>query len=319
MIAKVCLVTPAPPGSRKGNRITALRWAGILRSLGRRVVVRQEYRGEPCDLLVALHALRSFPSLERYRSARPDAPLVLALTGTDLYGCIHTDADARRALDLATRLVVLQRLGVEEVPEGVRAKTRVIYQSVPVPRRRPAPRADRFEVCVLGHLRPVKDPFRTALAARLLPGASRVRVLHLGAALSEDMAEQARAEAAVNPRYRWLGEVPRRKALRMLARCRLLSLTSELEGGANAISEALAVSVPVLSSRIAGSVGLLGEDYPGYFPVGDAESLARLLGRAEADATFYRTLQQWCAGLRSLVDPACERRSWEELLRELGR
>ena len=316
---KICLVTPAPPGSRKGNRVTALRWARILRDLGRRVDVLQEYRGERCDLLVALHALRSFPSVERYCSARPGAPLVLALTGTDLYGSIHTHAEAQRALELATRLVLLQPLGVTELPQDVRAKARVIYQSVPAPRVRPAPRAGAFEVCVLGHLRPVKDPLRTALAARLLPPASRLRVLHLGAALSQEMAQRARDEAADNPRYRWLGEVPRGKALRVLARCRLLALTSELEGGANVVSEALAASVPVVSSRIAGSVGLLGEGYPGYFPVGDTEALARLLERAETDTDFYRTLHDWCARLRPLVDPACERRSWEDLLRELGR
>jgi putative glycosyltransferase (TIGR04348 family) len=318
MTAKVCLVTPAPPGSQKGNRVTALRWAGILRGLGRHVSLREQYRGERCDLLVALHALRSFPSLERYRSDHPDGPLVLALTGTDLYDSIHTHAEARRSLDLATRLIVLQPLGVAELPESVRAKARVIYQSVPSPRVLPTPRADRFEVCVMGHLRPVKDPFRTALAARLLPPDSRLQVRHVGAALSEEMADRARAEAAANPRYRWLGEVPRRKALRELGRCRLLVLTSEQEGGANVVSEALAASVPVLSSRIAGSVGLLGEDYPGYFPVGDTEALARLLKRAEADSSFYRTLYDWCARLRPLVDPARESRSWEDLLAELG-
>ena len=321
MSTTVCLVTPAPPRSRKGNRVTALRWARILRDLGRRVRVLQEYRGERCDLLIALHALHSAPSVERYRSAHPDAPLVLALTGTDLYGAIRTHPEARRALDLATRLIVLQPLGVAELPHRVRERARVIYQSVPAPRNtdgRGAARHDRFEVCVLGHLRPVKDPFRTALAARLLPPASRLSVLHLGAALQEEMAEQARAEVVVNPRYRWLGEVPRWRALRLLGRCRLLVLTSELEGGANAISEALAASVPVLSSRIAGSVGLLGADYPGYFPVGDTAALARLLGRAETDEDFYRALHDWCARLRPLVDPARERQSWAELLRELG-
>jgi putative glycosyltransferase (TIGR04348 family) len=318
MSAKVCLVTPAPPRSRKGNRVTALRWARFLRHLGRRVEVAQEYRGQRCDLLVALHALHSAASVERYRAARGDAPLVVALTGTDLYGAIHTHPEARRSLRLADRLIVLQPLGVSELPRAVRARTRVIYQSVPTPPWVAAPRRDRFEVCVLGHLRPVKDPFRTALAARLLPPSSRLSVLHLGAALDEALAEQACAEEAANPRYRWLGEVPRGLALRLLGRCRLLALTSEQEGGANAISEALALSVPILASRISGTVGLLGADYPGYFPVGDTAALARLLERAEADAGFYRQLQRWCARLRPLVDPARERRSWAALLRELG-
>jgi len=313
----ILLVTPAPPRSRKGNRVTALRWARLLRALGHRVTIGQAYRGERCDVLVALHAGRSAPSVERFRAERPDAPLVLALTGTDLYGEIHTSPVAQRSLELATRIVVLQPEGVAELPERLRPRARVIYQSVEAPRSLPPPRDDRFEVCVMGHLRPVKDPLRTALAARLLPADSRVHVVHLGAALSDDMAEQARAEMAANPRYRWLGELPRGKALRLLARCRLLVLTSQLEGGANVVSEALAASVPVVSSRIAGSLGLLGEDYPGYFPVGDTRALADLLHRAEADADFYRTLQEWCARLRPLVDPARERQSWEELLREL--
>jgi glycosyltransferase involved in cell wall biosynthesis len=170
---------------------------------------------------------------------------------------------------------------------------------------------------VLGHLRPVKDPFRTALASRLLPDSSRLRVLHVGAALSPDMAKKARAEIAVNARYRWLGDVPRWKALRILARSRLLVLTSQMEGGANVISEAIAAGVPVLASHIAGSIGLLGDDYPGYFPVGDTQALANLLHRAETDAGFYKHLKAWCRRLRPLVRPARERQSWRRLLREL--
>jgi putative glycosyltransferase (TIGR04348 family) len=314
---KILLATPAPAHSRKGNRVTALRWARFLRDLGHRVVVAQEYRGQRCDLLIALHAVRSFPSLERFSQDRPDAPLVLALTGTDLYGEIHTNPVAHRALAMATRLIVLQPLGVAELPEEIRDKTRVIFQSVPRPRSIPSPRTDVFAVCVLGHLRPVKDPFRAALAAWLLPAPSRVRVLHVGAALGEDMVERAREEAAVNPRYRWLGELPRWRALRVLARSRLLALTSRMEGGANVVSEALAVGVPVVSSRIAGSIGILGADYPGYFPTGDTAALARLLERCETDTTFYGELKARCERLRPLIDPARERRAWENLLAEL--
>jgi putative glycosyltransferase (TIGR04348 family) len=315
---RIRLVTPAPAGSRKGNRVTALRWARFLRALGHAVRVGQDYRGQRCDLLVALHAGYSSPSVARFRGDHPDRPLVLALTGTDLYGEIHTSPEARQALELATRLVVLQPLGVEELPAHLRPRARVIYQSVRSPRWRAVPRAGRFDVCVLGHLRPVKDPFRTAEAARRLPPESRLRVLHLGGALSEEMGRAAGAEAAGNPRYRWLGERPRRQALRILARCRLLVLTSLSEGGANAVSEAVAVGVPVLSSRVAGSVGLLGPDYPGYFPVGDTPALADLLRRAETDAAFYQALKAHSEKCRPLIDPARELRSWEELLRELG-
>jgi putative glycosyltransferase (TIGR04348 family) len=315
---RICLVTPAPPRSRKGNRITALRWARLLRSLGHHIILSEEYQAQRCDLLVALHAGRSADSIVRFREVHPSAPLVLALTGTDVYRDIHTDAAARRSLELADRLVILQPCAADELPPALRSRARVIYQSVAVPHIPAIPRPEVFEVCVLGHLRPVKDPFRTAEAARQLPADSRLQVVQIGSALSGDMAAQARAEEASNPRYRWLGEVPRWKALRVLARCRLLVLTSQLEGGANVISEALAVEVPVVSSRISGSVGLLGADYPGYFPYADTAALTDLLRRCEMDNRFYEQLRAWCAGLKGLIDPQRERRSWRMLIEEFN-
>jgi putative glycosyltransferase (TIGR04348 family) len=319
----ILIVTPAAPGSRKGNRITALRWSRILRGLGHRVRVAQHYHGQRCDVLVALHARRSHTSLARFRRLHPERPLLLALTGTDLYRDIRGDRRARQSLELASRLIVLQPRGIRELAPHLRKKACVILQSVeirptkvrPALRDSAAPRP--FRICVLGHLRPVKDPFRTPLAVRRLPESSRIEVLHVGAALSKEMERRARAEQAVNPRYRWLGELPRWKALQILARCQLLALTSELEGGANVISEALAVSVPVVSSRIAGSIGLLGDDYPGYFPVHDTRALATLLCRTERDSQFYRELKQWCMRLKPLVDPARERNTWDHLLRQI--
>ena len=312
------LITPAPARSRKGNRVTAVRWARILRGLGHKVVVEQEYRGLRCDLMVALHARRSFASVERFRREYPGLPLILALTGTDLYGDIHADPQAQQSLEMASRLVLLQPSGIQELPEDLRGKARVIYQSAEKPSWKLPPKRRGFPVCVLGHLRPVKDPFRTAMAARLLPASSRIQVVHIGAALSAAMKKTARAEENSNPRYRWLGELPRWKALRELARCKLLVLSSRMEGGANAISEAILLRVPILASRISGSVGILGPDYPGYFPTEDTQALAILLARAETDSDFCRSLQAQGEQLTSLVDPARERRSWECLLQELS-
>jgi hypothetical protein len=73
-----------------------------------------------------------------------------------------------------------------------------------------------------------------------------------------------------------------------------------------------------VSSRIAGSVGLLGADYPGYFPTGDTQALADLLHRAETDATFYEDLRRRCDALLPLFDPARERQAWADLLAELA-
>ena len=87
-----------------------------------------------------------------------------------------------------------------------------------------------------------------------------------------------------------------------------------MEGGANVISEAVVDGTPVIASRIPGSVGLLGDDYAGYFPVGDTESLMELLMRAESDATFYRLLRQQCASRARLFRPEEERQRWRLLL-----
>jgi putative glycosyltransferase (TIGR04348 family) len=311
---RVALVTPAPPGSTSGNRVTALRWARILRDLGHRVRVIERYGGGGgFDALVALHARKSAPSVERFARDHPQAPLVVALTGTDVYRDIKRSAVARRSLELAGRLVALQPLADRELPGHLRRKVHVIRQSA----RRPpvtSRRADAFEVCVLAHLRAVKDPLRTARASRRLPASSRIRILHLGTALDSRLAGRARVETARNPRYRWLGARPRREALRLLARCRLLVLTSRVEGGANAVSEAIVCGVPVISSRIAGSVGLLGAGYPGYFPMGDTRALARLLARFESDRRFRAELGARCRRLRPLFSPLRERAAWRKLL-----
>jgi len=314
----ISIVTPAPRRSRKGNRVTALRWAGILRGLGHRVRIGEEYRGESCEILVALHARRSFPSVKRFREERPDGSVVVALTGTDLYQDLRGSAEAQGSLALASRLVVLQPLGIEELPAPHRAKARAIFQSAACPRSAATPCAGEFPVCVLGHLRAVKDPFRAAEASRLLAADSRVRVLHLGEALDPGTEARARAEMAENPRYQWLGARPRREALRLLAGCRLLVLSSVVEGGANVISEALACGVPVLASRIPGSVGILGPDYPGTFPVGDTAALAALLARAETDPAFLEDLRRRCEAVRPMVAPALERECWARLLGEMG-
>jgi glycosyltransferase involved in cell wall biosynthesis len=91
-----------------------------------------------------------------------------------------------------------------------------------------------------------------------------------------------------------------------------------MEGGANVISEALVAGLPVIASRIAGSVGLLGPDYAGYYPVGDTEALRALLLCAESDPTFYTGLEAACAARRPLFAPERERAAWISLLGELG-
>src|SRR5262249_27420766 len=174
-----------------------------------------------------------------------------------------------------------------------------------------------FDVCVVGHLRPVKDPFRAAMASRKLPESSRIRVVHVGGAMAEKAAAWAKAEMKANPRYRWLGEQPAWRVRQTLERSRLFVLSSKSEGGANALGEAIVAGLPVLASRIPGSIGILGERYPGYFDVGDTEELALLMSRAETDSKFLARLASHCRRLAPLFDPARERFAWIKLLDEI--
>jgi putative glycosyltransferase (TIGR04348 family) len=314
---RIFMACPAPPHSRKGNRVTADRWARILRDLGHRLIIGQEYDLSPCDAMIALHARRSYEAVKRFRQCYPHGPLIVALTGTDLYRDIRTSLRAQRSLELADRLVMLQPLGIRELSPQWKDKARAIFQSAEPGHKTPCRNSPTFDVCVLGHLRQEKDPLRAGFALRFLPATSKVEVIHAGEALSQSWAKRARAMEAKDTRYRWLGEVSRAKARGILANSRLLVLSSRMEGGANVISEAVVNGVPVLASRIPGSVGLLGKDYPGYFPVGDSKALARLLLRAETDSQFYDRLKNWCHRLAPRFEPERERLSWSKLLAEL--
>lgn len=323
---RIGIVTPAPPRSRYGNRVTGLRWAKILRRLGHCVSIKQEYDSEPFDLLIALHARRSHPSIARFLRHHPNRSTVVALTGTDLYHDLEQNRRAQESLDLATRIVVLQPKALDELRPGWREKTLIIYQSVTEaqPRgesasSRRARRSSRetFDVCVIGHLRPVKDPFRAAMAARSLPASSRIRVLQVGAAMTKNAELRAKVEMKRNARYRWLGEQPAWRVRQILKQSRICVLSSTMEGGANALGEAIVAGTPVLASRIRGSVGILGEGYPGYFEVGDTGELRALMTRAQNDPDFLAELMKHCKKLLPLFDPAREERAWAKLLNEL--
>jgi putative glycosyltransferase (TIGR04348 family) len=320
-MARVLLLCPAGAGRTSGNRTTAERWARLLRGIGHRVRVQEEWCGEPCELLVALHARRSADSVLRFREARPDGALLVALTGTDLYGDLPGgDAAAAAAVAAASRLLALQPLAAAALPEGLRASVRVIRQSAGATGRTAAsPRKSRhFEVCVLAHLRAVKDPLLPARATRLLPPGTRLRVTHAGAAIEADLGRAARRESRLNPRWRWVGELSRGRAALLLRRSRVCVLPSRAEGGANVISEACVAGVPLLASRVDGSVGLLSGDHPGLFPAGDADALAALLLRCEREPAFTEELAAWSRALGPGLSEAAESDAWARLLDELG-
>jgi len=313
---KIAITVPASAVPRSGNQHTAARWTSFLRELGHRVRVVTEWRSGGDDLLLALHARKSFASIQRFSDQRPAAPLVVALTGTDLYRDIRTDAEARQSLGLAARLIVLQEEGLRELSAFLRRKTRIVYQSSDVTLRH-APDRSRFRVAVIGHLRSEKDPFRAAQALYRLERSAPVEVVQIGAALDAEMRTRCRAWMKREPRYRWLGSVSHGTAMRWLASSHVLVVSSVMEGGANVICEAARIGVPVLASRVPGNVGMLGRDYPGYFPLFDDRALARLIERCRTDASFYKRLRSRLLRRRALFAPSQERMALKRLLRNL--
>lgn len=313
---KITIVTPEDPNASVGNSITARRWAEILQRLGHEAGVSLEWDGEACDMLVALHGGRSYPSIQWFRNAYADHPLVVALTGADLYSSLPSSLQTRESIAMATRIVVLQEAALDELDGETLGKTTVIYQSAQVPLQRKQPAQDFFDVCVLSHLCEVKDPLRPAIAARQLGEDSRVRILHAGRVLESDWEERAREEERINPRYQWLGDLSHDDAIQLLARCRLFVLSSHMEGGSSSIAEAVVCGIPLLCSDIPGNRGMLGSIYPGLYPVNDTSRLVELLRRAETDSGFLAELRNHVDALAPRYTPALEMESWRRLLKE---
>ncbi len=253
-------------------------------------------------MMIALHARRSAASIARYAEAHPQRPLVLVLTGTDIYRDIRSDKDAQRSLALATRLVVLEPEGLRELVPEQAAKATVIRQSARV--LKPGARSTRhFDLALVGHLRPEKDPLTAVRALLRIPLDRPVRLFHIGGALDAKLAAEVADLGGRDARYHWLGALSQAATRQRVKRCRLLLLPSLMEGGANALIEAVTSGVPVIGSDIPGNRGMLGADYPGWFPVGDDAGLARLIRRAMDDPAYYASLSRRCAERVSLFSP----------------
>jgi putative glycosyltransferase (TIGR04348 family) len=306
-LKRVVIVSPASARENNGNWQTASRWAHFLRTRYDVSIVNEWTPARPApDLLIALHARRSAASLAGYAQAQPERPSVLVLTGTDLYRDIATDPQAQASLRHASALVLLQDAGLALLPQALRAKARVIYQSAPAlsPHKHAAVR--RFlPITMIGHLRDEKDPLTFIRAAALVDN-PKARMVHIGGALDPALGAAAAAAQAANPRYRWLGSLAHGAARQRLKRSHAMVIASRMEGGANVIIEAVTSGVPVLASDISGNRGMLGDDYEGYFAPGDAQALARLIERSIGDGAFYQRLGRQCAARATLFAPAAE-------------
>jgi putative glycosyltransferase (TIGR04348 family) len=319
----IVLVTPAAAGANNGNWRTAQRWKHMLSERYRVTVCQSWARPEDAPhahLMIALHARRSADAIAAWAQRQPDRGLIVVLTGTDLYGALQTDPISLQSLRGAHRIVALQSAARDDIPAELLPKLTVIYQSCTS--RETLTKTHRYlRLVVVGHLRSEKAPQTVFELARRLRTETAIRIDHIGRALDHTLGEQARDLSATSPVYRWLGECSYPVTRQRIQRAHLLLHPSRVEGGAHVIMEAVCSGTPVLASRIAGNVGMLGHDYPGYFEFDDVESLAALVLRCRATMAgpqpWLDELGRYCQRRAVQFSPEHERAALLSLVREL--
>jgi len=323
---RLLLHVPLPRGSTRGNWITALRWEKILIELGHtvRVVDPSEYDtalNSTYDALIALHARRSAKEISKFRMTATQGKIIVALTGTDLNVDLNHGSDGFRSvtqsMSTADRIVLLEPEGLKKLAADLQPKCVVIYQSSALPIIEAQPQADSFKISFLAHLREVKDPFLITRAVELLPLSSSAKVYHAGEATTVAWRDRALKWTQKSSRYDWLGAIPHQDAMQLLGTSQLTVLTSRHEGAPSVFSEAATLGVPILSTRIPASIGILGAEHPGLFNFGDAVELAKLINRAETDHVYYQELCDASIRLRDRLSPQAELQAWKELLGSL--
>ncbi len=319
-VSSVRLYSPMPLTSGKGNAVSALRIAGLLQKAG---VDAQAVDVPPVEasVLVLLNAWRSAAVGLDFHRRHPDAPLVVVLTGTDIFPEFPSHPEVITALDAATAIVAWHSESAAQLPSHYRHKTRVIFKSAPdAPGELPVrsyPVEGRLTVLVAAHLREIKDPFRCAAAVELLPAESRIVIHHAGEALNAAMDQAAGEWMRRTPRWLWLGGIHRDSLWREMQGAFLTVNSSFAEGGANAVIESLVCGVPVLASDIPGNTGLLGRVWPGLYPPGDTAALAALFERCETSPSFYTELLDRTRTLAAQFRPDAEQQCWLDLLESI--
>ena len=311
----ICIVTPALAAANNGNWQTARRWATMLAG-HYRVRIQQHWDGADAAALIALHARRSAQDVAAWHQHHPDRPSLLVLTGTDLYRDIATDALAQQSLQWADRLVVLNELGPLQLAPALRDKCQVCLQSAPARKALVKP-ARHLRALMVGHLRDEKRPQTYFAAARRLAARADILLDHIGAPLDAELGEAAAALQRHLGTYRWLGGLDHGRTRRRIQRAHVLVHPSRMEGGAHVVIEAVTSGTPVLASRIAGNVGLLGAGYDGYFEADDDAALAALLQRCRDDPAMLPRLASQCAVRAPLFDPARERQTLQRIFSEM--
>jgi len=301
---RIGITEPTSGDTPTGNRRQATQWGSYLRELGHEVELGVAADRFNVDALIALNASKSHDSIVAFRAAHPSRPIIVVLTGTDIYPA--PDQRTIEAIRIADRIVTLQARAAQQIPSIFRDKLSVIVQAAAPPSTPPAARStDPFQIAVVSHLREVKDPLRAAKAARMLPPASKIRVRLAGDVLDAEYREMVAIEVAENARFEWLGPLDATATGDLIAASQLV------------IGDSVVLGTPLLAARNDASASLLKDDYPGLYEAGNTLELAALMLRAETDSDFRDTLHDRIAPLVPRFDPQRERAALQTLIQEL--
>ena len=314
----ILIVYPEKAGAVTGNSCSALQWGGVLLDLGHRVELSDNCNHKDVDLLVALNAEKMHPQIKDFSRRNPNAKIIVILTGTDIYPA--ASGLSLQSMQMAHRLVALQANAIDRIPDEFHDKVKVIVQAAGPSRKVPADNVNpaTLNAALVANLRGVKDPFLAAAAAKLMPAESGLYVRHAGFPLDCGSDELARRESADNPRYEWLGGLKPADSRNLICQSDVLLVTSRNEGAGRVIGEAIVDDTPVIATRVEGITGLVGDDYAGLFPVGDAAALAELLTRVEKENGFLDELSGSCRKLAPAFAPEGELQSWKKLITGLS-
>ncbi len=301
----VLIITPYLANANNGNWRTARRWQQLLADQMQVVVqsdLDQSTIARKPDVVIALHARRSHAAILASKKKFPDAPLIVVLTGTDLYRDLAESAEANTSLVMADALIVLQEDAIQYVPTQHRHKTHVVFQSAKPLTPAVKPKG-KLACVVVGHLRAEKSPETIFQLAEILADEPRIHISHIGQPLDDALAARATTLTQSLPNYRWLGLLPHGLTRAAIKRAHVLIHPSLMEGGANVIVEAITAGTAVVASRMSGNIGMLGPDYTGFFPVGDAPALANLLKQCVNAPNTLTRLNTACKARSALFTP----------------
>lgn len=343
---KLLFLDPALANRTSGNQTTSLRISEYWQSLGHEVQ-SVSVRGTPLerehlkdlirtsDLILALHSGHCHEVLELWREMGKPIPLIFLVSGTDLFEpLLNTrtfSADFISACEDAHSIVTFaqgfDRLFSSFGKECWAEKNQTIFQGASPVSWKMADHDPRHAV-VIGHLRFIKDPWISVRALEILQSSLRAvgpgfQIQHFGTSLDPGTEEEIRnaQKRFPGPDWKWesRGAVTGKEIRAVMSSAPLLIQPSIHEGGANVVGEFLVSGLPIIASNAPGNVGLLGEDWPGLFGVGDDQGLADLLQQWLESEEFRKRLFVASSELSQQHDRVHEKVAWERLLNRFSR